>query len=71
MKEQDMKRPINTQANPAALTVNEAADYLRVSRGTLYRLFREKQLKPARVGGRTLVRRVDADSFLASCVAAD
>ena len=55
----------------AALTVDEASDYLRISRATLYRLFREKQLKPARVGGRTLIRRIDADAFLASCVATD
>jgi excisionase family DNA binding protein len=66
-----MKASALPQANSAAMTVNETADYLRVSRATLYRLFRKKQLKPARVGGRTLVRRVDADSFLASCVAAD
>lgn len=53
----------------AALTIDEAADYLRVCRSTLYKLFREGQLKPAKVGGRTLVRRVDADAFLERCVA--
>lgn len=55
---------------PAALSVDETAEYLRISRATLYRLFREKKLVPARLGGRTLVRRVDADAFLESCVGA-
>ncbi|MER9628030.1 helix-turn-helix domain-containing protein [Mesorhizobium sp. M0296] len=54
----------------AALSVDEAAEYLRISRATLYRLFREKKLIPARLGGRTLVRRIDADAFLESCVGA-
>jgi excisionase family DNA binding protein len=58
---------INTH-NSAALSVDEAAEYLRISRATLYRLFREKKLSPARLGGRTLVRRVDADALLAKCV---
>lgn len=52
---------------PAALTIKEASDYLRVSPSTLYRLFREKKLSAARVGGRTLIRRLDADAFLARC----
>jgi len=55
---------------PAALTIREASDYLRVSPSTLYRLFREKKLSAARVGGRTLVRRLDADAFLARCAGA-
>ncbi|TIL92070.1 MAG: helix-turn-helix domain-containing protein [Mesorhizobium sp.] len=53
----------------AALTIDETADYLRICRSTVYKLFREGQLKPAKVGGRTLVRRVDADEFLERCVA--
>ncbi|MDF3154790.1 helix-turn-helix domain-containing protein [Mesorhizobium sp. XAP10] len=53
----------------AALTIDETADYLRICRSTVYKLFREGQLKPAKVGGRTLVRRVDADAFLERCVA--
>jgi excisionase family DNA binding protein len=48
----------------AAMTVLEAADYLRISRANLYRLFQTGELKPAKVGGRTLVRRVDADALL-------
>lgn len=65
------QRHSNTYSvSSAALTVDEAADYLRVCRSTVYKLFREGQLKPARVGGRTLVRRIDADQFLERCVAA-
>ncbi|HYR78977.1 MAG TPA: helix-turn-helix domain-containing protein [Candidatus Dormibacteraeota bacterium] len=52
----------------AALTVDEAADYLRVSRATIWRLLRNKSLARARIGGRTVVRRVDADAFLARAV---
>lgn len=63
----------NSKSSPAAvsaaLTIDETADYLRICRSTVYKLFREGQLKPAKVGGRTLVRRVDADAFLERCVA--
>ncbi|SHH20620.1 helix-turn-helix domain-containing protein [Bradyrhizobium erythrophlei] len=52
----------------AALTVDEAADYLRVSRATIWRLLRNKSLARARIGGRTVVRRVDAEAFLARAV---
>ncbi len=48
----------------AALTVEEAADYLRLSRATIYRLIREKKLRPVRAGGRTLFRRLELDDFL-------
>jgi excisionase family DNA binding protein len=48
----------------AALTVEEAAEYLRVSRTTLFRLFNQKILPRARIGGRTLVRRVDLEALL-------
>lgn len=51
-----------------AFTVDEASAYLRISRASLYRLIGDGSLKPARVGGRTLIRRVDAEKFLASCV---
>jgi excisionase family DNA binding protein len=51
-----------------ALTVDEAADYLRVSRATIWRLLKNKSLARARIGGRTVVRRIDADAFLARAV---
>jgi excisionase family DNA binding protein len=54
----------------AALTVDEAADYIRVSRATIWRLLRNKSLARARIGGRTVVRRIDLDAFLALAVEA-
>lgn len=51
-----------------ALTVDETADYLRVCRSTIYALFKSGDLIPAKIRGRTLVRRVDADAFLDRCV---
>ena len=47
------------------MTVPEAATYLRISRASLYRLFREGDLRPRKIAGRTLVRREDADALLA------
>ncbi|MCJ2064407.1 helix-turn-helix domain-containing protein [Methylobacterium sp. J-088] len=55
---------------PGAMTVDEFADYLRISRTGVYRLFERGDLKPLKIGRRTLVRRADADAFLASCVRA-
>lgn len=62
-----MRKSSNALSPPSevgALTVNEASAYLRISRGTLYRLFATGDLRPAKVGGRTLVRRADADALL-------
>ncbi|MER9950219.1 helix-turn-helix domain-containing protein [Mesorhizobium sp. M0047] len=52
------------------MTVDETADYLRVCRSTIYTLFRSGDLVPAKVRGRTLVRRIDAEAFLERCVGA-
>ena len=52
----------------AALTVDEAADYIRVSRATVWRLLKSKSLARARIGGRTVVRRIDLDAFLAQAL---
>lgn len=54
----------------AALTVDEAANYLSVSRATIWRLLKNKLLVRTRIGGRTVVRRVDLDAFLARAVEA-
>jgi excisionase family DNA binding protein len=51
-----------------ALNVEEAADYLRVSRATIWRLLSTKALRRVRIGGRTVIRRVDLDSFLEQAV---
>ncbi|MEZ0212986.1 MAG: helix-turn-helix domain-containing protein [Xanthobacteraceae bacterium] len=57
-------------AGPAAFTVEEAADYLRLSRAGIWRLLKDGRLPRARIGGRTLIRRVDVDAFLERCVEA-
>lgn len=50
-----------------AFTVDEVAAYFRISRASVWRLLRSGQLARARIGGRTVIRRVDADAFLARC----
>jgi excisionase family DNA binding protein len=54
----------------AALTVDEAADYIRVSRATIWRLLKNKSLARIRIGGRTVVRRADLDALLAKLIEA-
>lgn len=53
---------------PAAFTAEEAADYLRISRAGVYRLMRDRKLPRAKIGDRTVIRRVDLDAFLARAV---
>lgn len=50
----------------ALLTVNETLTHLRISRATLYKLFREHRLRKRRLFGRTLVARSDLEAFVAS-----
>ena len=45
------------QNNPAVLTLEECCQILRISRGTLARLIKDKQLKAFRVGDRWRVKR--------------
>ncbi|WCS26735.1 helix-turn-helix domain-containing protein [Methylobacterium sp. NMS14P] len=54
----------------ATLSVEELADYFRISRTGVYRLFTRGDLKPLKIGSRTVVRRIDADAFLAARVGA-
>ena len=51
--------------NTPALSVSEAAEYLRISRSSVYRLFSTGELRARKIGKRTLVRREDADALLA------
>jgi excisionase family DNA binding protein len=48
----------------AALNVDEAADYLRISRASVWRLLRNRTVARVRIGGRTVIRRIDLDAFL-------
>jgi excisionase family DNA binding protein len=54
----------------AALTIDEAARYISVSRATIWRLLKSKSLARIRIGGRTVVRRTDLDALLAKLVEA-
>lgn len=56
------------QITPAALSVTQAAQYLGVSRASLYRLLNSGELRTTKLGGRTLIRRVDADALLEASV---
>jgi excisionase family DNA binding protein len=49
---------------PAAFSTKAASRYLSISRAQLYRLFKSGDLHFAKVGGRTLVRRMDLDALL-------
>lgn len=51
------------------LSINEAAAYLRASRGHIYNLLRQGDLLPVKVGGRTLIRRSDIDDLLERSIA--
>ena len=51
------------------LTILEVAEYLRVSKWTVYRLFDEKKLKSVRVRGRRLIRRADVERYIESQLA--
>ena len=59
-----------TAVPPAAFTAEEAADYLRISRAGIYRLMKERKLPRAKIGDRTVIRRVDLDAFLDRAVEA-
>jgi excisionase family DNA binding protein len=58
------------QAKPMStlLTVDETASDWRVNRSTVWRKIRSGELPVVRIGGRTLVRRVDADAFIERCL---
>lgn len=57
-----MRQQMN--AAPAAYTVREASNYLRVSPASVWRLLRTGSLARVRIGGRTVVRRTDLDALL-------
>ena len=53
-----------------ALTVDEAARTLRISRSTFYEWVKAGEIAVSRIRGRTLVRRVDLEELLARRLAA-
>lgn len=48
----------------AALSIEEAQEYLGLGRTKLYSLLKTGKLKALKLGKRTLIRRVDLDIFL-------
>lgn len=55
-----MTQPTDT----LALTVDEAAHTLRISRSTFYEWVKAGVIKVSKIRGRTLVRRVDVEKLL-------
>lgn len=49
----------------AFMSIPEGADYLRLSRSSMFRLMRRKEVAVIRIGGRTLLRRGDLDALAA------
>ena len=46
------------------LSVEETIDYLRSSRSTVYRMVRKGELKPVKLGVRTLFKRAELDALI-------
>ena len=60
-KPKQLKRPL--------LTLAEAAEYLRTSKWTIYRLLDENQLKSIRIRGRRLIPEIEIEHFIAAQLA--
>ena len=58
----------NERINPAAMTVAESAEYMAISRATLYRLLEGGDLPSGYIGRRRILFRKDLDSFLATII---
>lgn len=54
----------------AVFTVDEAAAHLRVSRSLIFKLIRERKLRPAKIGSRTLLTATELDRFMRSAQSA-
>ena len=64
MNHQEVADPQVVPVAHALLTAREAADYLRLSVGTLYNLVSKGRLLPGRAGNRLRFRRKDLDRYL-------
>jgi excisionase family DNA binding protein len=51
------------------MTLAEAAEYLRTSKWTIYRLLDENQLKSVRIRNRRLIPEVEIERFVAAQLA--
>jgi excisionase family DNA binding protein len=54
----------NLSVQSAVLNVEEASDYLRISRASVWRMLKNGNIARVRLGGRTVIRRVDLDALL-------
>ena len=54
----------STRPSSAMLTVDEACEYLRISKWTLYRLIQTGKLKTIKIGSRRLIRTVSLQEFV-------
>lgn len=54
----------NVNTIPEVMTVDEVAQYLRVSRSTVYRLLRDGEIPASKVGGYWRFRRHVIDTWL-------
>jgi excisionase family DNA binding protein len=55
---------IQTDFQNRLFSINEAADHLRVSRSFVYKLIKDKALRPVKLGARTIVRGGELLRFL-------
>ncbi len=58
------RESLDFKTDTAALSVPEAARYLAVGEGSIWKAIRESKLPARKLGARTLILRADADSFL-------
>ncbi len=61
-----VSRPAAGTETTALWTIPEFACHLRISRATAWRLLARGAVARTRVGGRTFVRRADAEAFVES-----
>ena len=68
---QVLRAALEKQEKPkrVLLTLVEAAEYLRTSKWTIYRLLDENQLKSIRIRGRRLIPEVEIEHFIAAQLA--
>lgn len=55
---------VHDETSPEVMTVEEVAKYLRVSRSTVYRLLRDREIPASKVGGYWRFRRHVIDTWL-------
>ena len=59
-----MANLLQVQSLPNLLTINEAADFLRISRWSLYQLIRNNELKALTIATRRFVASDDLAAFI-------